>query len=98
IEANPDKCRAFFEFPTPDSKKSIQSLNSLTALSRFVAKSAQHALPLFKLLRKESTFEWKKECEDALQHLKRALSEPLVLTRPREGVTAVWQVDQSVVE
>jgi hypothetical protein len=22
IEANPDKCRAFFEFPTPDSKKS----------------------------------------------------------------------------
>ncbi|PNX63546.1 hypothetical protein L195_g061681, partial [Trifolium pratense] len=68
IEANPDKCRAFFEFPTPDSKKSIQSLNGmLTALSRFVAKSAQHALPLFKLLRKESTFEWTKECEDALQ-------------------------------
>ncbi|CAJ2666983.1 unnamed protein product [Trifolium pratense] len=88
IEANPDKCRAFFEFPTPDSKKSIQSLNGmLTALSRFVAKSAQHALPLFKLLRKESTFEWTKECEDALQHLKRALSEPPVLTRPNEGET-----------
>ncbi|CAJ2640157.1 unnamed protein product [Trifolium pratense] len=63
IEANPDKCRAFFEFPTPDSKKSIQSLNGmLTALSRF-------------------------ECEDALQHLKRALSEPPVLTRPNEGET-----------
>ncbi|CAJ2676632.1 unnamed protein product [Trifolium pratense] len=88
IEANPDKCRAFFEFPTPDSKKSIQSLNGmLTALSRFVAKSAQHALPLFKLLRKESAFEWTKECEDALQHLKRALSEPPVLTRPNEGET-----------
>ncbi|PNX57945.1 gag-pol polyprotein [Trifolium pratense] len=25
IEANPDKCRAFFEFPTPDLKKSIQT-------------------------------------------------------------------------
>ncbi|MCI01496.1 hypothetical protein A2U01_0022522 [Trifolium medium] len=88
IEANPDKCRAFFEFPTPDSKKSIQSLNGmLTALSRFVTKSAQHALPLFKLLRKDSTFEWTKECEHALQHLKRALSEPPVLTRPREGET-----------
>ncbi|CAJ2668042.1 unnamed protein product [Trifolium pratense] len=88
IEAHPDKCRAFFEFPTPDSKKSIQSLNGmLTALSRFVAKSAQHALPLFKLLRKESAFEWTKECEDALQHLKRALSEPPVLTRPNEGET-----------
>ncbi|MCH82250.1 hypothetical protein A2U01_0003051 [Trifolium medium] len=83
IEANPDKCRAFTEFPTPDSKKSIQSLNDmLTSLSRFVAKSAQHALPLFKLLRKESLFEWTEECEQALQHLKKALSKPPVLSRP----------------
>ncbi|MCI41972.1 hypothetical protein A2U01_0063206, partial [Trifolium medium] len=56
-----------------------------TALSRFVAKSAQHALPLFKLLRKESVFEWTEECEKALQHLKRALSKPPVLTQPAEG-------------
>ncbi|MCI29151.1 hypothetical protein A2U01_0050360, partial [Trifolium medium] len=67
----------------PDSKKSIQSLNGmLTLLSRFVAKSAQHTLPLFKLLRKESAFEWTEECEQALQHLKKALSEPPVLSRP----------------
>ena len=58
IEANPDKCRAFTELPTPHSKKCIQTLNSmLTALSRFVAKSAQHALPFFKLLRKETKFD-----------------------------------------
>ncbi|GAU49854.1 hypothetical protein TSUD_129960 [Trifolium subterraneum] len=57
----------------------------LTSMARFVAKSAQHALPLFKLLRKEITFEWTEECEGALQHLKRALSEPPVLTRPVEG-------------
>ncbi|GAU46749.1 hypothetical protein TSUD_402740 [Trifolium subterraneum] len=57
IEANPDKCRAFFDYPTPKSKKSIQTLNGmLTSMARFVAKSAQHALPLFKLLRKETTF------------------------------------------
>ncbi|GAU34117.1 hypothetical protein TSUD_65960 [Trifolium subterraneum] len=86
IEANPDKCRAFFDYPTPKSKKSIQTLNGmLTSMARFVAKSAQHALPLFKLLRKETTFEWTEECEGALQHLKRALSEPPVLTRPIEG-------------
>ncbi|MCI22504.1 maturase K, partial [Trifolium medium] len=54
----------------------------LTSLSRFIAKSAQHALPLFKLLRKEAVFEWTKECEQALQHLKKALSEPPVLSRP----------------
>ncbi|GAU30613.1 hypothetical protein TSUD_62330 [Trifolium subterraneum] len=86
IEANPDKCRAIFDYPTPKSKKSIQTLNGmLTSMARFVAKSAQHALPLFKLLRKETTFEWTEECEGALQHLKRALSEPPVLTRPVEG-------------
>ncbi|CAJ2661783.1 unnamed protein product [Trifolium pratense] len=83
IEANPDKCRAFTELPTPSNKKSIQTLNGmLTSLSCFVAKSAQHALPLFKLLRKEAVFEWTDECEQALQHLKKALSEPPVLSRP----------------
>ncbi|GAU32517.1 hypothetical protein TSUD_317240 [Trifolium subterraneum] len=86
IEVNPDKCQAFTEFPTPNDKKSIQTLNGmLTALSRFVPKSAQHALPLFKLLRKESAFEWTEECEQALQHLKKALSEPPVLLRLEVG-------------
>jgi hypothetical protein len=57
----------------------------LTSLSRFVAKYAQHAIPLFKLLRKESAFEWTEECEQALQHLKKTLSEPPVLSRPDDG-------------
>ncbi|XP_058769007.1 uncharacterized protein LOC131642852 [Vicia villosa] len=50
-----------------------------------MAKSAQHALPLFKLLRKETAFEWTEECEHALSHLKRALSSPPVLFRPEAG-------------
>ncbi|MCI20635.1 maturase K, partial [Trifolium medium] len=54
----------------------------LTSLSRFVAKSAQHALPLFKVQQKEAAFEWTEECEQALQHLKKELSEPSVLSRP----------------
>ncbi|GAU39748.1 hypothetical protein TSUD_219910 [Trifolium subterraneum] len=86
IKANPDKCRAFTEFLTPSDKKSIQTLiGMLTTLSHFVAKSAQHALPLFKLLRKESAFEWTEECEQALQHLKNTLSEPPVLSRSEVG-------------
>ncbi|CAJ2653881.1 unnamed protein product [Trifolium pratense] len=85
IEANPDKCRALAELPTPSDKKSIQTLNGmLTSLSRFVSKSAQHALPFFKLLKKEAVFEWTDECEQALQHLKKALSEPPVLSRPSD--------------
>jgi hypothetical protein len=88
IEANLDKCRAFTELPTPHSNKCIQTLNGmLTALSRFVAKSAQHALPFFKLLRKETKFDWIEECENALRHLKETLSAPPVLSRPDQGET-----------
>jgi len=57
----------------------------LTALSRFVAKFAQHALPFFKLLRKETKFEWTEECEATLKHLKETLSAPLVLSRLNQG-------------
>jgi hypothetical protein len=85
IEANPDKCKAVTELHVPHDKKSIQTLNGmLISLSRFIAKSAQHALPLFKLLREESAFEWTEECDQALQHLKKALSEPLILSRPND--------------
>ncbi|XP_058761740.1 uncharacterized protein LOC131635150 [Vicia villosa] len=76
--------QGFFGFAYPELKKRlIQTLNGmLTSLSRFVAKSAQHAIPLFKLLPKETAFEWTEECEHALSHLKQALSNPPVLSRP----------------
>lgn len=53
IEANPNKCRASAELPTPSSKKLIQTTNKmLTYISLFMVKSFQHDLPFFKLLRK----------------------------------------------
>jgi len=57
----------------------------LTSLSQFVAKSAQHTLPFFKLLRKETKFEWTDECEAALTHPKGTLSQPSFLSRPDPG-------------
>ena len=65
----------------------------LTLLSRFVVKSAQHALPSFKLLRKEATFEWTPECEQALVHLKRALSQPHILSRPEKDEVLYLYLD-----
>jgi hypothetical protein len=88
IEVNPHKCRAFTELPTTKMKKCIQTLNGMiTSLSRFIAKSAQHVLPFFKLLRKETTFEWTYDCEKALAYLKNAISQPSLLSRPDEGET-----------
>jgi hypothetical protein len=86
IDTNLDKCQTFTKLPTPHSKKCIQTLNDmLSGLSRFVAKSAQHTLPFFKLLRKKTKFEWTDECEAALKHLKETLSSPPVLSRPDVG-------------
>ena len=53
--------------------------------SRFVAKSAMHALPLFKSLREDTTFEWMGECETTLTQLKHALLQPTDLSRPKQG-------------
>ncbi|MCI43667.1 hypothetical protein A2U01_0064905, partial [Trifolium medium] len=57
----------------------------ITALNRFISRSAQHTLPFYKLLRKEVSFKWTNECEDAFNQLKKALSQPPVLSRPTEG-------------
>jgi hypothetical protein len=51
--------------------KDVQKLTrSLVALSRFISRLAERALPFFKLLRKSGPFSWTKEAERAFQELK----------------------------
>src|SRR4051812_41567546 len=52
-------------------------------MSRFISKSAEHALPFFKILKKAGPMEWTPEAEAALQDLKRYLSSTLVLVAPK---------------
>ena len=55
-------------------------------MSRFISKSAERALPFFKILKKAGPMEWTPEAEAALQDLKRCLSSApiLVAARPQE--------------
>ena len=57
------------------------------ALSRFISKSAETNLPFFKILRKGTKFEWTKECEEALENLKKYLLSPPLLSKPLEAET-----------
>jgi hypothetical protein len=59
----------------------------LTALGRLISRSAQHALPFFRLLRKEANFEWTQECGEAFDKFKTILLQPSVLSRPMAGET-----------
>ncbi|KAI9088900.1 hypothetical protein K1719_029179 [Acacia pycnantha] len=71
IEANPDKCRAVMEMKAPSNKKEVQQLTGrLAALTRFLPKSAEKALPMFRLLKKEASVEWNSKCDDAFEDIK----------------------------
>ena len=55
----------------------------VAALSRFISKSAERALPFFKLLKKAGPMRWTPEAEAALHDLKRYLSSTPTLVAPK---------------
>ena len=75
IEANPDKIKAIEQIRSPRIVKDVRHLTGCVAtMSRFISKSAERALPFFKILKKAGPMEWTPEAEAALQDLKRYLS------------------------
>ncbi|GKE41018.1 reverse transcriptase domain-containing protein, partial [Tanacetum coccineum] len=90
IKPCPDKTEAVLQLPSPQTMKEVQSLNGkLASLNRFLSKSAEKSLPLFKTLKKcikKSDFHWTLEAEQAFKQLKQHLSELplLVAPKPRE--------------
>src|SRR5438270_5763470 len=95
IESNPDKIQATLDMEEPKSLHDIQKLNGkLAALSRFLAKGAEKALPFLKLLKgvsstkkvtKAKAIVWSSECKKAFEELKRYLINPPLLTQLRPG-------------
>ena len=63
---NTEKIRAIEAMRPPARVKDVQNLmGSLAALSRFISRLAERALPFFKLLRKFGPFSWTEEAEQA---------------------------------
>ena len=55
----------------------------ITALNRFISRSADRCRPFFQLLNKWKGFEWTKECVLDFQEVKEYLSRPLIMSRPK---------------
>ena len=71
----------------PGCIKDVQKLTgSLAALSRFISRLAERALPFFKLLR-SGPFPWTEEAEQAFQELKQHLTSLPILVAPELGET-----------
>ncbi|RDX66873.1 Retrovirus-related Pol polyprotein from transposon 17.6, partial [Mucuna pruriens] len=87
IEANPDKCQAVIKMRSPQNVKEVQQLmGRITALSRFISRSAKTTRPIFGTLKKAGNFIWTDECEEAFLRFKAMLAAPPVLTRSTEGI------------
>jgi hypothetical protein len=86
IEANSEKIRTIGAMRPPTRVKDVQKLTGcLAALSRFISRLAERALPFFKLLRKSGPFIWTEDAEEAFQELKRYLTSPSVMVAPEPG-------------
>ncbi|GJR75466.1 reverse transcriptase domain-containing protein [Tanacetum coccineum] len=87
IKPCPDKTEVVLQLPSPRAIKEVQSLNGkLANLNRFLSKSAEKSLPLFKTLKKcikKSDFHWTSEVEQAFKQLKQHLSELPLLVAPK---------------
>jgi hypothetical protein len=86
MEANPEKIQAILTMKKPVKLRDIQQLvGRVVALSRFIARLEEKALPFYALMRKSDKFDWNEEAEKAFQNLKQVLSTPPVLVAPREN-------------
>jgi dsDNA-binding SOS-regulon protein len=86
IEANPKKIQAILTMGKPTKLHDVQKLaGRFAALSRFVARLGEKALPFYALMKKsDDNFEWTKEADTAFAQLKKVLSTPPVLVAPKE--------------
>ncbi|KAL0413177.1 UNVERIFIED_CONTAM: hypothetical protein Sradi_1519400 [Sesamum radiatum] len=86
IEANPSKIKAILDMKAPSSMNEVQRLTGrITALSRFISKSAKKSLPFFKVLIRK--FEWDVSCQQAFEELKDYLAKLPLLVKPWPGDT-----------
>ncbi|KAK1667106.1 hypothetical protein QYE76_055265 [Lolium multiflorum] len=86
IEVNPEKIKAILCIKRPTCLKDVQRLTGcVAAISRFVSRLSEKALPLYKLLKKTDKFVWDDAADATLQGFKEILTSPPILAAPEES-------------
>jgi hypothetical protein len=94
IEANSEKISAITKMgPTRDLKGVQKVTGCLAALSRFISRLGEKALPLYHLLKKSEHFSWTLEAKEALTKLKATLSNPSILFPSATGEPLLLYTD-----
>ena len=85
IEVDPEKIQAILTMEQPTKLREVQRLaGRVAALSRFISKLGEKALPFYQLMKKSDSFEWTPEAQAAFVDLKRTLTTPPILVAPRK--------------
>jgi hypothetical protein len=86
IEANPEKIQAILTMGKPTKLHEVQKLaGRVAALSRFVARLGEKALPFYVLMKKsDNKFEWTKEADIAFAQLKKCFPHHLCWSHQRK--------------
>src|SRR5918994_5432104 len=80
IEANPEKISAITYLAKPACINNVQRLaGRITALSRFVSRLGEKAIPLYQMMKKTDNFVWSDAANAAFEDLKKQLAKPTVL-------------------
>src|SRR3954449_6949829 len=68
----------------PASIKGVQQITGcVAALRRFISRLGKTAIPLYRLLRKSDNFVWDNKADEALESLKKHLTQAPVLAGPK---------------
>ena len=71
IEANPEKIKAITSLTKPACINDVQRIaGRITALSRFISRLGEKAIPLYQMLKKTDRFIWSDEANTAFEDLK----------------------------
>ena len=83
IEANSEKIKAITSLEKPACINDVQRLAGwIAALSRFISRLREKAIPLYQMLKKTDDFVWSDAANEAFEALKKQLAEPPVLAAP----------------
>ena len=86
VEMDPVKVAGVAEWPTPKSRKEVQSFLGFTNFyRRFILNFSDDARPLFDLSKKDVTFRWGISEEEAFTKLKKSITSAPTLTLPSDN-------------
>ncbi len=96
IEPDPAKVTAVQNFLAPKDTTTLRRFLGLSGYyRRFICGYAQLACPLFRLLKQNERFLWTKDHQDALDHLKEALTSAPILQFPAPSQPYILETDAS---